>query len=123
MGPALLVTARGFDPLEFVRVADLLVSRHTSEASLRTAVDRLYYAAFLSAREFFGVAGRTRIHQRVIGELRTHDRMAAQQLETLRNIRVVADYDLEVQDPLRNDWQRNYQIARRLANFVLERLR
>ena len=109
--------------MEFVRVADLLASRHTSEASLRTGVDRLYYAAFLSAREFLGVSGRTRIHQRVIGELRTHDRMAAQQLETLRNIRVVADYDLDVQDPLRRDWQRNYQMARRLANFVLERLR
>ena len=122
MDPGLLVTARGFDPLEFLGIADLLVSRHTSEASLRTAVDRLYYAAFLSAREFLGVSGRTRIHQRVIGELRVHDRIAAHQLETLRNIRVVADYDLEVRDPLRNDWQRNYQMARRLADFVLRRL-
>ena len=117
-----MVTARGFDPLEFVGIADLLVSHPTSEAGLRTAVGRLYYAAFLSAREFLAVPGRTRIHQRVIGELRTHDRMAAQQLETLRRIRVVADYDLEVQDPIRTDWQRNYQMARRLANFVLERL-
>ena len=83
----------------------------------------MYYAAFLSAREFLGVTGRSRIHQRVIGELRTHDRVAANQLETLRSIRVVADYDLQVQDPLRNDWQRNYQFARRLAQFILERLR
>ena len=83
----------------------------------------MYYAAFLSAREFLGVTGRSRIHQRVIGELRTHDRIAANQLETLRSIRVVADYDLQVQDPLRNDWQRNYQFARRLAQFILERLR
>ena len=82
----------------------------------------MYYAAFLSAREFLGVTGRSRIHQRVIGELRTHDRIAANQLETLRSIRVVADYDLQVQDPLRNDWQRNYQFARRLAQFILERL-
>jgi hypothetical protein len=38
------------------------------------------------------------------------------------SLRVLADYDLEVQDPLRNDWQRNYQMARRLADFVLGRL-
>ena len=98
------------------------MSRHMSEASLRTAVGRVYYVAFLSAREFLGVSGRTRIHQRVIGELRARDRIAAHQLETLRGIRVVADYDLQVQDPLRNDWQRNYHLARRLAQFVLGRL-
>ena len=118
-----MVTVRPFDPREYLRVADSLVSQDASEASLRTAVGRIYYAVFLTARETLGVSGRSRIHGRVIGELRRRDRYAGGQLERLEGLRVVADYQLEVQSAFNTDWQRNYQMARRLANFVLERLR
>ena len=117
-----MVTLRSFDPEEFLRVADSLVLQDTSEASLRTAVGRIYYAVFLTARETLGVSGRNRIHGRVIGELRRRDRYAGGQLERLEGLRVVADYQLDVQNPFEDDWQRNYQMARRLADFVLERL-
>ena len=116
------MTVRSFDPQEFLRVADSLVSQDTSEASLRTAVGRIYYAVFLTARETLGVSGRSRIHGRVIGELRRRDRYAGGQLEKLEGLRVVADYQLDVRSAFDVDWQRNYQMARRLANFVLERL-
>ena len=116
------MTVRSFDPQEFLRVADSLVSQDTSEASLRTAVGRIYYAVFLTARETLGVSGRSRIHGRVIGELRRRDRYAGGQLEKLEGLRVVADYQLDVQSAFDVDWRRNYQMARRLANFVLGRL-
>ncbi len=104
-------------------MADTLASDGSSEAELRTAVGRAYGAAFLFARDMLGVQGRTHIHGRVIGELHRYDRLASRQLDALMNLRSVADYDLEVRDPLRTDWQRNYQMARSLANFELERLR
>ena len=118
-----MVTSQPFDPLDYLHVADALTDQDPSEANLRTAIGRLYYAAFLLARESLGVAGRSRIHGRVIGELARNDRVAAVELEKLFDLRILADYDLEVQDPLRTDWQRNYQFARRLAQSVLERLR
>ena len=117
-----MVASRPFDPHEYLRIADVLISLDSSEASLRTAVGRLYYAAFLSVRESLGMAGRSRIHGRVIGEMRRRDRTAAVQFDTLRNLRLTADYELEVQDPLRRDWQRNYRIARQLAAFILARV-
>ena len=117
------MTPRLFDPRELVRVAEFIAENDSSEASFRTAVNRSYYAALLASREFLGVTGGRHIHSRVIGALRRYDQSAGTQLRRLESLRALADYDLEVQDPIRRDWQRNYQMARRLANFVLERLR
>lgn len=44
------------------------------------------------------------------------------ELDTLRELRVIADYELEVEDPLRRDWQWNYRMARQLAGFILARV-
>ena len=66
--------------------------------------------------------GHSRIHGRVIGELRRYDGYASRQLETLFDFRGIADYELEVEDPLRRDWRRNYRIARQLAGFILARV-
>ena len=93
-----------------------------SEASMRTAVGRIYYAVFLTVRETLGVSGRSRIHGRVIGELRRRDRYAGDQLQKLEGLRVVADYQLDVQSAFDADWQRNYRMARRLADYILGRL-
>ena len=117
-----MVVSEPFDPLEFLHVAESLAERDSSEASLRTAINRFYYTAFLTSREALQVSGARYIHGLVIGELRRHDRRAGDHLERLRALRGLSDYDLEVEDALRRDWQRNYRMARRLANFVLERL-
>ena len=117
------MTTESFNPEEFRRIATSLVLGDSSEASFRTAINRLYYAVFLATREALGISGSRTIHGRVYGELRRYDRLAGERLQRLFELRLLADYVLDVADPLRNDWQRNYQMARRLANFVLERLR
>ena len=117
-----MVKSQSFDPLEFLRVAESLVQHDPSEASYRTAVNRIYYAVFLTARELLQVPGEQHIHGRVIGELRRRDRYASRQLKALHTLRGLADYHLTVHDSLRNDWHQNYQLARRLSTFVLERL-
>ena len=117
-----MVAPQQFDPLEFLQVADSLSDRGSSEANLRTAVNRIYYATFLATREALQTQDRRRIHGRVIGELKRHDRHASRHLDMLMDLRVAADYQLEVQESDRNDWRENYGLARRLSTFVLERL-
>lgn len=111
-----------FNPLAYLDVAESLAADGASEADLRTAVNRTYYAVFLTARETLGVEGSNRIHGRVIGELRRHDRFASLQLDALLDLRVLADYDIRVQDPFRTDWRSNYELARRLASFIAPRI-
>ena len=76
----------------------------------------------MATREALQTQGRRRIHGRVIGELKSHDRHASRYLDMLMDLRVIADYQLKVQESDRNDWQQNYQLARQLSTFVLERL-
>jgi hypothetical protein len=85
-------------------------------------VGRVYYSVFLTMREALEVPGRSRIHSRVIGELRRRDLYAGGQLAKLEGLRAAADYELEVEDPLRRDWRRNYWFARQLATFILARV-
>ena len=117
-----MVASEPFDPIEFFRIAESLATQDSSEASLRTAVNRFYYAALLASRESLQVSGGRHIHGRVIGELRRRDRYAGDQLEKLEVLRGLADYQMEVQGSIRSDWQGNYEMARRLSTFVLERL-
>jgi hypothetical protein len=117
-----VVASEIFDPIEFYRIAEFLAGQDSSEASLRTAVSRMYYAAFLASRDSLQVLGRRHVHGRVIGELRRHDRYAGDQLEKLEVLRGLADYQMEAQNSTRSDWQQNYLLARQLARFVLERL-
>ena len=117
-----MVTPGSFDPLEYLDVAESLAAAGASEADLRTAVNRTYYAVFLTARDALRVEGSSHIHGRVIGDLKRRDRFASRQLDSLLDLRALADYDVRVQDPFRADWRDNYQLARRLASFVLARL-
>ena len=103
-------------------MAESLVDEGASEAVLRTAVNRTYYAVFLTARDAMGVEGSSHIHGRVIGELSRRDRFASRQLDSLMDLRALADYDVHVQDPFRADWRSNYELARRLASFILPRI-
>ena len=116
------MTNQKFNPLDFLRTAEFLAERDPSEASLRTAVSRTYYAVLLTAADSLGVIAGQHIHTRAIGELLKYDREAGLQLRQLKNLREIADYDLDVQDPLRTDWRHNYQMARAFAAFVLGRI-
>ena len=116
------MTNQKFDPLDFLRTAEFLAERDSSEAGLRTAVSRTYYAVMLAVVGSLGVASGRGIHNRAINELLKYDRPAGLQLRKLMNLRVLADYDLDVQDPLRTDWRHNYQLARAFAAFVLGRI-
>ncbi len=116
------MTNQKFNPLDFLRTAELLAERDPSEAGLRTAVSRTYYAVMLTAADSLGVTAGQHIHTRAIGELLKYDRPAGTQLRRLMNLRVLADYDLDVQDPLRTDWRRNYRLARAFSAFILGRI-
>ena len=123
------MTVRSFDPQEFLRVADSLVSQDTSEASLRTAVGRIYYAVFLSDSGCTWRKSGSRPHPRKSDLVSCADvRQATREnsLERLFEGLRVAWRTMYWTWPSAfkdMDWQRNYQMARRLANFVLERLR
>lgn len=116
------MTNQNFNPLDFLQTAEFLAERDSSEAGLRTAVSRTYYAVLLTAVDSLGVASGRGIHNRAISELTRYDQPAGRQLRELMRLRVLADYDLDVQDPLRTDWRRNYRMARAFAAFVLGRI-
>ena len=117
-----MVTPDSFDPLRFLRVAESLAGNDATEADLRTAVSRTYYAIFLAAREKFQVEGKRNIHGRVVGVLRVYNKDAGLQLKKLMDLRVLADYHLEIRNSSDQNWRDNYRKARRFAEFILERL-
>lgn len=112
-----------FDPIRFLRIAELVAGASDDEAGLRTAVGRAYYACLLEAREKLGVQTRSgRVHEEVIGLLRRRDRRAGDQLDRLRELRGLADYHLTVANPLQRNWQSNWRLAHAYAQTVLMRL-
>ena len=117
-----MVISDSFDPLEFLRVAESLANDDASEAALRTAVSRTYYAVFLVARDRFQVEGSRNIHGRVTGALRTYSKDASIQFQKLMDLRALADYQLQDLDILDRNWNDNYRKASKFAAFVLERL-
>lgn len=91
-----------FDPDEFERLADWLMSQRTDEASLRTSISRLYYSAHLVAthrafaKGWFSPTGRGEDHRGVIRALTSHGQRArAGQLRRLLELREHADYHLD----------------------------
>ena len=94
-----MVISDYFDPLEFLRVAESLAAGDTSEANLRTAVSRTYYAVFLVMRERFEVEGKRNIHGRVIGAVYAYDKMAGERLQKLEALRILADYRFQTWTP------------------------
>ena len=91
-----------FDPGDFLTLARSLASKPgATEAELRTAVSRAYYAVFLKARENLVRLGRMSPtqsggdHGPVIATLRGHGGPHGDQLDKLRRNRGQADYQLE----------------------------
>ena len=97
-----------------MRIADCLVRNDLSEASLRCAIGRIYYAVFHAARLSLRIQGRRNIHNRVIAELTKYDRLAGMELRAIRDLRNVADYRLASDSPP-TDWRRSCRVARRSA--------
>ena len=111
-----------FDPGDFFTLAESLAAQDHSESRLRTAVGRVYYAAFLRARDQFHVTGRRRVHRNVITALKRFDRAAGDQLDKLEDLRGYADYETNISDPLYSDWDDNWHKARAFAIHILGRL-
>ena len=113
-----------FDPLEFLRLARRLAEQGTGERELRTAVGRAYYALFLVARDRTSVTATQGVHRAVnrAVRLRHGHRSTASQLNSLKRLREVADYEELPVDPSQRDWVVNWQRADTIATHILPRL-
>ena len=112
-----------FDPLEFLDLARSLGQTSNDEASLRTAVGRVYYALFLVARSRIAttVIGKA-VHAEVIKHVKQRDRSAGDQLATLRRFRNVADYELMPLRATDRNWRQSWSTVDRIAQHILPRL-
>jgi hypothetical protein len=111
-----------FDAREFRDLADWLVTNRNNEASLRTAISRIYYAAHLLARERliakrnWSPTGRGNDHSGVIIALRQgRTRQLSDNLRELLRLREHADYHLEATDTELNQQCFHCQQVRGLA--------
>jgi hypothetical protein len=112
------------NPIQFLSVAQELAKETNDEAKLRIAVGRAYYALFLIAREKTGVVATDNVHTEVIRALRRQGyRPLARQLQALKMLRVVADYQLLPDNPTHRDWRRNWSISQAIINQILPKLR
>lgn len=116
--------AESFDPLAFLELARELADGNPGEAALRTAIGRAYYGLFLTAREKTNTRGTNRVHARVVETVRSRTgfRAAGEQLDALRRLRTVADYDLSSGHGAGPDWRDRWLMASALAGRILPRL-
>lgn len=123
-----------FNPLDFALYAQRSALADQSESSLRTAIGRLYYAAFLIAlfrlypqgriprRRFEQQpTNRRSIHAVVIDDVKAHSFTLGTQLDNLRELRVQADYHLSP-EPRYAKWTGNWQSASALCQSVLPKV-
>jgi hypothetical protein len=119
-------TTQPFNPREFHDVAVQITAHSQSEACLRSAINRMYFAAFWLARTKTGIPPKPPkrgSHAEVITQLKKRGfRTEADQLDKLRALRVAADYDLMPDEPMDRDWLRNWQKATNLIASLLVRL-
>lgn len=106
-----------FDPRLFLALAKQLGASRDEEA-LRSAVNRAYYAVFLIARDRLRVSGKNS-HGDVIKAAQQAHKPTGDQLSTLFGLRVLADYDLDPQDPTRANWEDNWRRADTLASRLV----
>jgi uncharacterized protein (UPF0332 family) len=105
------------DPHDFLTLARELAGQNDEQGRLRTAVGRAYYALFLIAREKTHIMAKRETHEKVIQALKKTPgyRPTADQLDKLRRLREVADYELAPKDPTDSNWKRNWS---KVENFV-----
>ncbi len=91
-----------FDPHDFLMLARQLLAE-PGEAELRTAISRSYYAVHLYAREKlagtneYRPTGTGRDHGGVIVALRNRGGSVGDMVDSLRRLRIMADYRVESQ--------------------------
>ena len=92
-----------FDPDGLLTVANEL-AKNNDEASIRTAVNRLYYAAFWYARRDVSLDqdDSADIHQKVI--IRLKPKNVSDKLQRLLWLRKAADYEAVPRRPEHYDW-------------------
>lgn len=122
---------QSFDPLRFLSLGRRLASNATAEEEWRTSVGRAYYALFLFTRDRPRVQAllQTRRikkirkkrgwHAAVIASLREISRSLGDKLDSLRKLRVEADYSLTPSEVKYREWRRNWEDADLIANNVL----
>lgn len=117
-------TTQPLDPLNFLAIAREVAVGGT-DAHFRTAISRAYYCCFLIARDGIGVTGTKDIHKRVITAIRGLSGYwaVADELDNLRKLRVIADYQLVPMVPGWRNWHRNWARAQRIVNDILPLLR
>ena len=117
------MASTAFDPNDFLTLARTLAVPPT-EAGLRTSVGRAYYATFLVVRDKTRVRARRYIHAAVITTVRRRSgfRATGDQLDSLRRLRTVADYELLPHRASDRDWERGWRIAEHLARHVLTKI-
>lgn len=111
-----------FDPAQFLRVAAILASEEANEAMLRTAIGRTYYALFLMARDRLGVVTTDKVHSEVIRLLRRRDKKVGDQMFSLLNLRLAADYQMTPEYDGNRNWRSNWIRARDAAAFLQPRI-
>jgi hypothetical protein len=115
---------RPFDPVAFLDTAKDLAKRE-EESLLRTAIGRAYYATFLVAREKTGIKDKDRVHSKVIRALkgnRSHMALGSQ-LDKLRRLRVVADYEMLPDNPSDRNWRQNWITTESIVTHILPKLK
>lgn len=95
-----------FDSSLFLEIANKILSDQgfRNEGGWRTAIGRAYYAAFLATKRKLEDLGSNfvdvdRIHHEVIQELMRKNTDLGNRLDTLREKRVDADYDMSASIP------------------------
>lgn len=118
-----------WNPAEFFEVADSLIKQHPGHGSMRSAISRYYYAAYLSARSHCRRNGfrhdrQRNEHQEIqeyLGVLRLG--AIAKDLGYLRDQRNAADYDLELWNSGWNNPIDDVLLARDRATSVINGIR
>lgn len=121
---------------DFLSVANSLYTGAASEAELRTAVGRVYYALFLMARDRLWPDpipprqirrrmsnGKTKIlgiHQAVLNEVSLRNMALGSQLQKIYDLRVQADY--YPREHTLPDWRSNCVVALQIASRIVNQI-
>lgn len=118
-----MIKGRAFHALalELVRI--------NNEASLRSAISRFYYGAYLELRSYYEKTqgfNRTKMrmeHQAIHDLLNKTEPLLAKRLKTLRELRNRADYDIEADEDVINiDAQSCSDFSTEIINWVDKQL-
>lgn len=95
-----------FDSEKFLEIAKNILEdrKYQHEGGFRTSISRAYYSAFLFAKKKLEetgssfnyscrMCGSTQIHKQVIDELKEKNSFVGDQLDNLKEYRVMADYE------------------------------